>query len=337
MVAQNIKHRNINSKHNKTQNIMSSLKNCLRSWIDNSNKNKDKVQNTAGTQEEIEVDREICYFGWKIYTLASVSVFVGVLTFIFALQLKLLHNSFGTHIDMLKLICCIIIISSIEVFIFMKLFDKNNKLTRIKTEVEYREPYENQQSMEIHQSDTINQLNSYCQPDIIPQQSCSYYQRDTFFQSDPSFQTESCDEVIIPKKNTKVDMIHGETQVLWSEQDNSEQDKTVILSKIIPAISYFLIPLNDSDDKKIIVDRFPFVIGKQKTGIDFTVENISVSRRHVRFTREEKGVYLTDLNSTNGTFLNGIKLTENRPYLITDKDEIMLSQLKYVWSVSSKV
>ena len=336
MEAKYIKDQN-NREYNIIQNIRNNLTNSIRSWIDNSNKNKDKVQNTTGTLEEIEVDREICYFGLKIYTLASLSVFIGILTFILVLHFKLLHNPFGTHIDLLKLLCCIMIISSVEVFVFMKLFDKNNKLTRIKTKVEYREPYENQQSMEIPPSDTVNQQNSYCQPDITPQQPGSYHQRDTFFQADPSFQTESCDEVIISKKNTKVDMIHGETQVLWSDQDNSEQDKTVILSKIIPPISYFLIPLNDSDDTKIIVDHFPFVIGKQNTGIDFTVENTSVSRRHVRFTRDGKGVYLTDLNSTNGTFLNGIELTENRPYLITDKDEIMISQVKYVWSVSSKV
>ncbi|QHQ60239.1 FHA domain-containing protein [Anaerocolumna sedimenticola] len=130
-------------------------------------------------------------------------------------------------------------------------------------------------------------------------------------------------------------MKYDKTQVLWREKDDPEQNKTVILSKIVPNITYFLISV-ESDNKKIKVDHFPFVIGKQTKGSDLVAESTSVSRRHARITKEGESIFLTDLNSTNGSYLNGIKLTENKPYLLADKDEIMLSQTKYVWSVNSE-
>ena len=52
-----------------------------------------------------------------------------------------------------------------------------------------------------------------------------------------------------------------------------------------------------------------------------------VSRRHASLEKVSKNVMLTDLNSTNGTFLNGQRLLPNQRRIIRDSDEIKLGRL----------
>lgn len=49
-----------------------------------------------------------------------------------------------------------------------------------------------------------------------------------------------------------------------------------------------------------------------------------VSRLHAAIQRMGDGLYLVDLNSTNGTFLNGRRIEPHTPYLLHDRDHIRL-------------
>lgn len=53
-------------------------------------------------------------------------------------------------------------------------------------------------------------------------------------------------------------------------------------------------------------------------------ERRGVSRRHARIERDVHGIYLIDLNSTNYSFLNRIKIQAGQRYPIKDGDEIRL-------------
>jgi pSer/pThr/pTyr-binding forkhead associated (FHA) protein len=56
-------------------------------------------------------------------------------------------------------------------------------------------------------------------------------------------------------------------------------------------------------------------------------ERSGVSRRHARLLRRADGIYLEDLNSTNFTFLNGLRLQPGQAYPLKDGDEIRLGVL----------
>ncbi len=75
--------------------------------------------------------------------------------------------------------------------------------------------------------------------------------------------------------------------------------------------------LSQSDDKSTYLNLTPY-------GAD----DAGVSRRHARLMREGQAVYLTDLNSTNGTRLNGEPLPASVEKRLRDGDEIMLGRLK---------
>jgi hypothetical protein len=55
--------------------------------------------------------------------------------------------------------------------------------------------------------------------------------------------------------------------------------------------------------------RPPFELGRDRTS-DVVLHDPEVSRRHARFESQEGVVFLEDLTSSNGTFLNGRRVTE---------------------------
>lgn len=52
-----------------------------------------------------------------------------------------------------------------------------------------------------------------------------------------------------------------------------------------------------------------------------------VSRRHALLRRQNETIVLVDLNSANGTFLNGQRIVSNEPRILRDGDEVRLGRL----------
>ncbi len=57
---------------------------------------------------------------------------------------------------------------------------------------------------------------------------------------------------------------------------------------------------------------------------------IFVSGRHGEFARTSQGWTVMDYGSTNGTYLNGIRLKPNTPYPIKKGDTLKISRLSFV-------
>ena len=53
-----------------------------------------------------------------------------------------------------------------------------------------------------------------------------------------------------------------------------------------------------------------------------------VSRRHALITYENETLFITDLNSTNGTRINGFQLTPGRSYRLRDGDELEFGRIR---------
>jgi hypothetical protein len=84
---------------------------------------------------------------------------------------------------------------------------------------------------------------------------------------------------------------------------------------------------------KIALTEFPFVIGKMEGVVDYVLQDKSVSRIHVKFlyNEEEDTVYIQDLNSTNGTYHNGIRLESNEILPIYAEDEIRIGKRIFIY------
>ena len=90
-----------------------------------------------------------------------------------------------------------------------------------------------------------------------------------------------------------------------------------------------------SMDKKIKchidLNKLPFTVGKLAGAVDMVIDEKSISRMHAKFFREDNKIYISDLNSTNGTFRNGMRLTPNASEIIEPGDEIRLGKLKFIY------
>ena len=81
----------------------------------------------------------------------------------------------------------------------------------------------------------------------------------------------------------------------------------------------------------IRLENLPFIIGKSKEHVDYQLSDSSVSRMHAKITAREGKVYLTDLNSTNGTFKNGLRLLPGESTLLEREDEVRLGKLEFAF------
>ncbi len=113
-----------------------------------------------------------------------------------------------------------------------------------------------------------------------------------------------------------------------ARKEDYDNNLTCILNDV-QTISYALEPVNATRYEIIPVTQFPFFIGKLKENTDYCLEQNVVSRYHAKLTKEQDSFYLTDLNSTNGTFLNGEALCSYERKEIKEGDEIAFANIKY--------
>ncbi|MGI6250794.1 MAG: FHA domain-containing protein [Anaerolineaceae bacterium] len=74
---------------------------------------------------------------------------------------------------------------------------------------------------------------------------------------------------------------------------------------------------------KFFLTKDEIVLGRDLSS-DIPVPDPEISRRHARLVRKPEGIYIEDLGSTNGTFLNGVRISS--PQLLKHGDLITLAE-----------
>lgn len=115
-----------------------------------------------------------------------------------------------------------------------------------------------------------------------------------------------------------------------TEQDSYSYEETVVLNPDIPLNGIILKAANNETNQTIIPRYFPCIIGKSSKSSDYVIENKTISRVHLKISENSDGFYIEDLNSTNGSFLNGNRLAPYHPVKINMGDKITLSEMDYI-------
>jgi len=80
-----------------------------------------------------------------------------------------------------------------------------------------------------------------------------------------------------------------------------------------------------TNGKTIPIPTGEAIMGRQPDN-PIVIDEQGVSRQHAKLLRQGNQVTLTDLNSSNGTYVNGQKLTPHITITLTHRDEIRLGQ-----------
>ncbi len=84
------------------------------------------------------------------------------------------------------------------------------------------------------------------------------------------------------------------------------------------------------NNEKIIINKPEFFIGKERRRVDYCVsDNNSISRQHAKIKVRGGRCYITDLNSTNCTYVNGTRISPNQEVILSKGDSIKISDEEF--------
>lgn len=95
-------------------------------------------------------------------------------------------------------------------------------------------------------------------------------------------------------------------------------------------VPWELIPAREKDGQGIYIAYWPFVIGKVPSEVDYVLDKPRVSHIHARFDRLGWGMTVADMDSSNGTYLNGEKLVPGREYAVNPGDKIRFADVDFI-------
>ena len=145
-------------------------------------------------------------------------------------------------------------------------------------------------------------------------------EEEMLFQEEP--QIKEMSEASSEKKVVKA----KELSKLSMERNFGE---TVVLSENATEGPATLVSREAGELATIYLQEELTIIGKLETAADVVIDLPTVSRVHAKIRMRDGEYYLTDLNSRNGTVVNGKILKEE--YMLQNEDEVDFAQARYIF------
>lgn len=114
------------------------------------------------------------------------------------------------------------------------------------------------------------------------------------------------------------------------KQEDLREDfgKTVLLQSELKGKSYLL---EVETGKKFFLEKENTIIGSQKESVDICLNVPTISRIHAKIICRNNQTFLIDLNSRNGTELDGEVLQPETEYLLKEENMIDFAEKRYLY------
>jgi hypothetical protein len=109
--------------------------------------------------------------------------------------------------------------------------------------------------------------------------------------------------------------------------------ETSVLSEELPKLAC-LIGCGESKHEKIYIDKLRFTFGRIRTQCDFLSGNRAVGKLHAEIIYKDGVYYIKDLNTRNGTYINGERIVSNVEHSINNHDRIAFANSEYEFHLS---
>ena len=91
----------------------------------------------------------------------------------------------------------------------------------------------------------------------------------------------------------------------------------------------YLEPMEKEKYQPIHIKEKSIVLGSMAEGCDYRLQEKGVSRLHAKIMDKGDGIYLLDLNSTNGTYLNGEMIKCGQDYKLEEGDMVAFAKSEF--------
>ena len=125
---------------------------------------------------------------------------------------------------------------------------------------------------------------------------------------------------------------------IWNEEKTRDREnledswgETVLLSQGSTKGPASLVSIEPGALATIYLDQELTVVGKMEQAADVVIPVDTVSRVHARIRKKHDGYYLADLNSRNGTSVNGRMLKPEEEYLLQNEDQVDFAKARYLF------
>ncbi len=110
---------------------------------------------------------------------------------------------------------------------------------------------------------------------------------------------------------------------------DTPDERTRFLRAQSPFPSPALVSLQKDRCPDIALEQDHLILGKSRSQADIILPGDTISRKHARIERRTDGYYVTDLFSTNGTFLDGHRLESGQAVVLRDGAQLTFATLDY--------
>ncbi|HEX3022133.1 MAG TPA: DUF6382 domain-containing protein [Lachnospiraceae bacterium] len=257
-------------------------------------------------EERFESERIKMIYPNSCYIKAGFSFLCIVITVGVMLSQGFLGDKVTNEIVFPKVFAVLIIIIACEAYLLSRIFQKEAKVEKVISEVKYIPDNMLQSSSVANRIDHTYEEKKEDKGDRFP---------------------------IFDSKVQKEDCYNGNGHEALSKNACEEmyEEKTQLLSAIQPDCRYRLKAKDNLRYQDIPLIEFPFFIGKFKMNVDYAIDNTLVSRFHAKISKETDEFFIIDLNSTNGTFLNDVRIEPQKMIPVNLGDSIAFADAVFIF------
>nr|WP_295681058.1 DUF6382 domain-containing protein [uncultured Lachnoclostridium sp.] len=271
-------------------------------------------------KEKMDQEEEIQYYPLNCYVLLGLLVALCIGIFLYVYQKGFLFQPLNKKINGIKFISILSVMGIVLGYGYLKLFSKERKHYRIVTRTTYQtlEKEDFLPNLISTESDFLEENSGVINYKIENSVDLNIYTNSTL-------------------SNGESPMISRESYLpsLSIEDSYDEEECTTILSSHNKEYDTF-IPLEPMKYSSIDIKEYPFFIGTAKNNLGYSLTNTVISRYHAKLDKEDNSFILTDLDSTNGTFVNGRKLTANENFEIKQGDTVSFANISFIFTNLNK-
>lgn len=135
------------------------------------------------------------------------------------------------------------------------------------------------------------------------------------------------------KKENLMEDGEGVNQATSKWDENTEVLSAVFQKKKEPVCAWLV---RKETRESVPVSETPTVIGKSPEKAQILIQEPTVSRIHAKISMRNDAYYLEDLNSKNGTYVNGKRLKSQKPVRLCGDDVLVFANICYYFQLSNR-